>query len=62
MNSEYSEADMFALAEETPLGRIGLPEEVAEAVYYLASDKASFINWAGARVDGGLPFSYSRIF
>ena len=53
MNSEYSEADMSALAEETPLGRIGLPEEVAEAVYYLASDKASFINGQVLGVDGG---------
>ncbi len=53
MNREYSEADMSALAEETPLGRIGLPEEVAEAVYYLASDKASFINGQVLGVDGG---------
>ena len=53
MNSEYSEADMSALAEETPLGRIGRPEEVAEAVYYLASDKASFINGQVLGVDGG---------
>ena len=53
MNSEYSEADISALAEETPLGRIGLPEEVAEAVYYLASDKASFINGQVLGVDGG---------
>ena len=53
MNSEYSEADMSTLAEETPLGRIGLPEEVAEAVYYLASDKASFINGQVLGVDGG---------
>ena len=53
MNSEYREADMSALAEETPLGRIGLPEEVAEAVYYLASDKASFINGQVLGVDGG---------
>ena len=53
INREYSEADMSALAEETPLGRIGLPEEVAEAVYYLASDKASFINGQVLGVDGG---------
>ena len=53
MNSEYSEADISALAEETPLGRIGRPEEVAEAVYYLASDKASFINGQVLGVDGG---------
>ena len=33
MNREYSDEDMSALADETPLGRIGLPDEVAEAVY-----------------------------
>ena len=36
MNREYSDEDMSALADETPLGRIGLPDEVAEAVYYLS--------------------------
>ena len=53
MNREYSDEDMSALADETPLGRIGLPYEVAEAVYYLASDKASFINGQVLGVDGG---------
>ncbi len=53
MNREYSDEDMSALADETPLGRIGLPDEVAEAVYYLASDKASFINGQVLGVDGG---------
>lgn len=53
MNREYSDEDMSALADETPLGRIGLPDEVAEAVYYLASNKASFINGQVLGVDGG---------
>lgn len=53
MNREYSDEDMSALADETPLGRIGFPDEVAEAVYYLASDKASFINGQVLGVDGG---------
>lgn len=41
------------LAEETPLGKIGDPAEVAEAVFYLASEKASFITGQVLGVDGG---------
>jgi len=38
---------------ELPLGRIGDPEEVAEAVIWLCSDAASFITGASLTVDGG---------
>jgi NAD(P)-dependent dehydrogenase (short-subunit alcohol dehydrogenase family) len=37
----------------TPMGRLGQPSELADAVAYLASDKASFINGVNLAVDGG---------
>ena len=40
------------LVEQTPLGRLGRPEDIAEAVVYLASDKASFVTGQVLAVDG----------
>ena len=41
------------LAEETPLRRLGTPEDIAEAVVFLAGDRASFITGQVLTVDGG---------
>ena len=49
----YTEEDLHALAEETPLERIGTPEDVAKAVAFLASDNSSFITGQNIVVDGG---------
>ena len=41
------------LIEETPLGRLGTPEDVAHAVAFLASEKASFLTGQILIADGG---------
>jgi NAD(P)-dependent dehydrogenase (short-subunit alcohol dehydrogenase family) len=41
------------LISRVPMKRIGQPEEVAEAILFLASDKASFITGASLATDGG---------
>jgi 3-oxoacyl-[acyl-carrier protein] reductase len=43
-----------AMLENTPLGRLGDPEDVAGAVRFLCSEDAAFITGAVLRVDGGL--------
>ena len=51
MNAHLSEEDKAALAEQTPLGRVGRPEEVAEAILYLA--RAPFVTGQNLPVNGG---------
>ena len=53
MLEEYTEDDLRALKEETPLLRLGMPEDVANVVFFLASDKASFITGEVINVNGG---------
>ncbi len=42
------------LREKTPVGRLGTPEDIANAYLFLASEEASFINGAVLSVDGGI--------
>ncbi len=45
---------LTAMAKETPANRLGSPEEIASAVLFLASKKASYITGVTLNVDGGL--------
>ena len=54
MNAHLDGETMAALAEETPLGTIGTPEDVAEAMWYLASDAARFVTGQVLAPNGGL--------
>ena len=53
MNARFSEEEMKELAENTPVQRLGKPQDVAELIYYLASEKADFITGQDFSVDGG---------
>lgn len=54
MMAGFSAADRAALAEETPAGRLGRPQEVASALLWLASEEAGFVTGQVIGVNGGL--------
>lgn len=54
MNAHLTAGDLTALADETPLCRIGTPEEAARAIAFLASEEASFITGQVLSANGGL--------
>jgi 3-oxoacyl-[acyl-carrier protein] reductase len=53
MNKHLTKQDLDELASSTSLGRIGKAEEVADLIYYLASENSSFITGQVIGVDGG---------
>lgn len=61
VNPLDDEATLSGLLAHIPLGRVGTPEDVAEAVYFLASDAACYVSGASLILDGGLMTSHSIV-
>jgi 3-oxoacyl-[acyl-carrier protein] reductase len=54
MTDVLSDAQRAGLAEKIPLGRLGLPADIAAAVVYLAADEAAWITGVTLHVNGGM--------
>ena len=54
MVQKMPEKILESLASKTPLGRMGVPEDVANLYCWLASDEAAYIHGAAISVDGGM--------
>ncbi len=54
MNGHLDGDTLSALAEETPLGRIGTPREVADTILYLAGEGSSFVTGQLLQPNGGI--------
>ena len=53
MNKNLDEETIKALCEETPVGRVGTPQDVANAVLFFADEASSFVTGQVLGVDGG---------
>lgn len=53
MLCKFNKGEIEALVEETPLGRLGIPQDISKAVLFLAQESASFITGQNLTVDGG---------
>ncbi|MCD8013995.1 MAG: 3-oxoacyl-[acyl-carrier-protein] reductase [Lachnospiraceae bacterium] len=54
MTAALSDAQKEAIQKQIPLGKIGQPQDIAETVAFLASDKAAYITGQVISVDGGM--------
>ncbi|HEX2200153.1 MAG TPA: SDR family oxidoreductase, partial [Burkholderiales bacterium] len=57
MTRALSDAQKKALLEQIPLGRLGMPQDVAAAVAYLASPGGDYVTGAVLHVNGGMYMS-----
>lgn len=57
MTRELGEQQVAALMQQIPLGRFGLPEDIASAVAFLASPQAGYITGTTLHVNGGMYMS-----
>ncbi len=53
MNKDFDKETLIALSEETPVGRLGTPEDVARAILFLSDEKSGFITGQILGIDGG---------
>jgi 3-oxoacyl-[acyl-carrier protein] reductase len=54
MTGSLPDAQKAALLAQIPLGRLGAPEEIADAVAYLASPRAGYVTGTEMHVNGGM--------
>lgn len=53
MLDRFTHGEEKTMADQDPMGRVGKPEEIADSVLWLCSDKASYVTGQSIAVDGG---------
>jgi NAD(P)-dependent dehydrogenase (short-subunit alcohol dehydrogenase family) len=53
MLDRFDHGDEKSMADQTPMGRVGAPEEIADSVLWLSSDRSSYVTGQAIVADGG---------